>query len=250
MTSLQEAISALESLESCSRGHEFAHASLFPFLVHLSAFVNNISKCNDQIPPLKPKEGSPKAPVSALESLFCVRDTRRFRSGSSDAAALLCQAIAESRGASTIVLIRMGETLIQGTEGSCLLTMDSVPKPGDTLRLVQFETKPNTNALSRPVIDAKIIQIEICSSKDETNVSEEQSKKHKKNPNKSEHNSRRVVRDAEARKAMPGYSCTQCECWYKAVGHEPGMCNDTSRHRMECSPPRTPPGFWDIGFGN
>ena len=66
------------------------------------------------------------------------------------------------------------------------------------------------------------------------------------NPHIEGRNYRAVVRDKAERKAMEGFECSQCECFYKTTGqHMPNLCNKSSKHKYFKPPPATPAGFWD-----
>lgn len=64
-----------------------------------------------------------------------------------------------------------------------------------------------------------------------------------------------VVRSRDARQAMPGHTCPQCDRFVDVLLQGDGanvfdrkefMC--CSRHRAHHSPQSTPPGFWDLSF--
>eukprot|EP00122_Pirum_gemmata_P006311 Pgem_evm1s5767 len=66
-----------------------------------------------------------------------------------------------------------------------------------------------------------------------------------------------TVRNTTERKKLKGYSCRECEEFYKAAGLQnmggEGEChqhhlNEVSRHRYVCSPNHTPEGFWNMSF--
>mmetsp|Transcript_37440 Transcript_37440/g.73656 ORF Transcript_37440/g.73656 Transcript_37440/m.73656 type:complete len:856 (-) Transcript_37440:458-3025(-) len=59
-------------------------------------------------------------------------------------------------------------------------------------------------------------------------------------------------RHKDVRETMKGVACSQCDDWYDAVqayapdGDREAMCNHVSRHRFHFTPPKTPPGYWDV----
>lgn len=62
-----------------------------------------------------------------------------------------------------------------------------------------------------------------------------------------------AVRGKEARQALPGHSCKECELFYETIKDalHPGedvqtVMNRYSRHRHRHKPPSTPPGYWDV----
>jgi DNA endonuclease activator SAE2/CtIP C-terminus len=67
------------------------------------------------------------------------------------------------------------------------------------------------------------------------------------------------VREKKAREDLRGFSCQACAEFYKVAG-EPAQMPDcthhttakgyASRHRHPCTPPKTPPGFWDLSVGS
>lgn len=63
-----------------------------------------------------------------------------------------------------------------------------------------------------------------------------------------------VVRNREQRAALPGFSCFECERFYRTM-MEQGIINEEnkkdflqscSRHKARWTPPSTPDGFWDL----
>lgn len=65
-----------------------------------------------------------------------------------------------------------------------------------------------------------------------------------------------VVRNKEARAALPGHSCTECAKYFEALVQQ-GVVNDEnlkemmrqcSRHKSRWTPPSTPLGFWDLSI--
>jgi hypothetical protein len=56
-----------------------------------------------------------------------------------------------------------------------------------------------------------------------------------------------TVRNKAARAKLTGYPCSECQKFFEATGLKDSVaCEHASRHRYQCEPPSTPPGFWDI----
>jgi len=63
-----------------------------------------------------------------------------------------------------------------------------------------------------------------------------------------------VVRKKDERAALPGYECSDCEAFYKALEDagvdvdKQRILNNCSRHKHLYEPPSTPPDFWNVSF--
>jgi hypothetical protein len=55
-------------------------------------------------------------------------------------------------------------------------------------------------------------------------------------------------RSKKYRKNLNGYCCEQCKKFYSMLEGEKISPGEFSRHRHAESPPKTPPGFWNLTF--